>query len=48
MVYIYDKVKLQFNMLKPKHFLIAILILVISNIASFVIGYTQSPKERAT
>lgn len=45
MVYIYDKVKLQFNMLKPKHFLIAILILVISNIASFVIGYTQSPKK---
>ena len=46
MVYIYDKAMLKFNRLGFRYLLIAILILVISNIASFVIGYTQSPKEK--
>ena len=46
MIYIYDKVKLQFNMLKPKHFLIAILAIILTNSASFILGYTQSPKEK--
>ena len=45
MIYVYDKVKLQFNQLRFKHLLISILILIISNAASFLIGCSGKFKE---
>ena len=45
MIYIYDKVQLQFNILKPKHFLIAILVMIGTHSTSFILGYIQPPIE---